>query len=74
MFKSYNEAYNAAVLKGRALRDGGMPDKGCDIGLEFNKLFKTYTIFMLPYPENRYGHETRCEVVALGSPLLELVK
>jgi hypothetical protein len=36
---------------------------GCDFGLEFNSLFKEYNFFRLPLPENRCGHELRCEVV-----------
>lgn len=36
---------------------------GCDWGLEFNNLFKFWTIRRLPLPQNRYGFETRCEVV-----------
>lgn len=37
---------------------------GFDHGLEFNKLFKEYNVFMLPSKQNRYGHELRCEVVS----------
>jgi hypothetical protein len=36
---------------------------GRDVGLERNDLFKTYALFLLPSPQNRYGHELRCEVV-----------
>jgi hypothetical protein len=34
-----------------------------DIGLEVNGLFKCYHTFILPNPENRFGHELWCEVV-----------
>ena len=36
---------------------------GIDYGIEANDLFHTFRCFMLPKPENRYGHELRCEVV-----------
>ena len=38
-------------------------ETGFDFGLEANELFKEYRSFMLPQRENRYGFETRCEVV-----------
>lgn len=36
---------------------------GADQGLEYNPLFKFYRFWRLPKPENRFGHELRCEVV-----------
>ena len=36
---------------------------GCDWRLEYNPLFKEYSIGRLPLPQNRYGFELRCEVV-----------
>lgn len=35
-----------------------------DVGLERNDLFKCFRLFLLPRPENRSGHELRCEVVS----------
>lgn len=37
---------------------------GFDRGLERNDLFKSFRVFLLPRRENRYGFETRCEVVS----------
>jgi len=64
--KDYNEAREEAQrLANEAAR--AMPDYakkgGCDWGLEYNSLFKTYAIRRLPLPHNRYGHELQCEVV-----------
>lgn len=70
MFKIYSEAYNTAVLKALTLRDAGFPDDQCEQGLEFNALFKTYSISTLPRPQNRAGHELRCEVVRPSDPLM----
>ncbi len=39
-------------------------ETGYDYGLEFNTLFKTYRVFMLPGAKYRSGHELRCEVVS----------
>ena len=36
---------------------------GYDHGIERNKIFKSFTVFMLPKRENRVGHELRCEIV-----------
>ena len=36
---------------------------GADVGLEYNSLFREYSIFGLPRKANRCGHELRCEVV-----------
>jgi hypothetical protein len=71
-YTKYDDAYQAAVRLGRELRKAGLPENQCDIGLEYNKLFSYYRIFMLPSPANRYGHETQCEVVRLSSPLTEV--
>lgn len=56
---TYKEAYNTAVRKAR--------ETGHDYGLERNAF--GFTVFMLPRPENRYGHELRCEVVRASDPL-----
>lgn len=44
-----------------------MPDYakkgGCDWGLEWNALYKEYMMRRLPLPQNRFGHELRCEAV-----------
>jgi hypothetical protein len=67
MFRNYNEAYNAAVLKARELVSLGLaPEQG----LEFNALFKTYSFSTLPLAQNRYGHERSCEVVKPSDPLV----
>lgn len=36
---------------------------GRDQGVEYNKLFGYWRFFSLPNPENRVGHELRCEVI-----------
>ncbi len=36
---------------------------GCDFMLEKNPYYKTYFWRRLPLPQNRFGHELRCEVV-----------
>jgi len=56
MFKDYHEARAEAQKQANAL--------GFDYGLELNKLFRTYTVFMLPRREHRCGHELRCEVIS----------
>lgn len=38
-------------------------ETGKDFGLEKNSLFNYFRFFGLPNPENRRGHELRCEVV-----------
>jgi len=52
---NYQEARAQAQAQADAL--------GFDFGIEHNKLFKTYSVFMLPQKTNRRGHELRCEVV-----------
>ena len=37
---------------------------GYDHGIERNKIFKSFTVFMRPKRENRIGHELRCEIVS----------
>lgn len=37
---------------------------GFDFGVEANDLLKQWQFFMLPMKANRYGFETRCEVVS----------
>lgn len=37
---------------------------GCDRGLEWNEIFKTWRSFMLPARANRFGYELRVEVVS----------
>ena len=55
-FKDYDEAFSAAEEYGKLVRH--------DIGLEKASDYDPgYVIFILPWPENRYGHELRCEVV-----------
>ncbi len=51
--------YTEARVKAQANAN----EMGYDYGLEYNPIFKNYRCFMLPRKENRYGHETRCEVV-----------
>lgn len=57
-FKTWKEAHAQAVLLARQL--------GHDVGIwrqnEFGK--DGYNIRSLPRPENRFGHELRCEVVS----------
>lgn len=59
MFASYAEAVRHARTQATKLN--------MDHGLE--KLGSTYRVFILPRPENRYGHELRCEVVRPNEPL-----
>lgn len=56
MFKLYSEAKMYAQSKADEL--------GFDHGVEQNKLFKSWTVFMLPAKRFRCGHELRCEVVS----------
>lgn len=63
MFETWKEAHTAAVTLARKL--------GRDVGLwrvrEFSR--EGYVIQSLPKPENRYGHELRCEVVHPSDPI-----
>ena len=54
------EKYKAA----RAAAQAEANADGFDRGLERNDIFKTFRTFMLPQKRNRYGFETRCEVVS----------
>jgi len=62
-FKEWKEAHTAAVVLARQI--------GHDVGIwrqaEYGK--DGYNIRSLPKPENRYGHELRCEVVTPRDPL-----
>ena len=60
---SYNEALRAAVTMARTHKQ--------EVGLERNPLFGNYSVFLLPRPENRSGHELRCEVVRPSDPMPE---
>jgi hypothetical protein len=54
-FATWKEARDHAEKQVRAL--------GIAHGIEQNKLFKHWNVIMLPRPENRSGHELRCEVL-----------
>jgi len=54
--RDYKEACAIAQAKANAT--------GYDHGLELNKLFKEWAVFMLPTKANRYGRDARCEVVS----------
>ena len=62
-FTEWKEAHTAAVLLARQLKR----DVGIWRQTEFGK--DGYNIRSLPKPENRYGHELRCEVVSPNDPL-----
>ena len=72
-FKTYEEAFNAAVLLARDLkREVGLEKVEYPI-LADNCHFR---VIRLPRPENRYGHELRCQVVGpdeslMGTPTLQ---
>ena len=57
-FSDWKEAHTAAVLYARLVKR----DVGIWRQFEFGK--DGYNIRSLPNPENRYGHELRCEVVS----------
>ncbi len=54
-----HEKYRAA----RAAAQTRANELGFDHGLRANDLFREWSSFMLPQKQNRYGHETTCEVV-----------
>lgn len=54
-FKEYKAAKDFAIGKVREMRIA--------YGIEKNKLFNTWSVFMLPKKENRYGFELRCEAL-----------
>ena len=62
-FADWKAAHTAAVLLARQI--------GHDVGIwrqtEYGK--DGYNIRSLPKPENRYGHELRCEVVSPADPV-----
>lgn len=68
-FKRWNDAHTAAVLRARALVAGGLDPRDAEQGIEWNPLFKYFTISGLPRRENRAGWELRCEVVRPGDPI-----
>lgn len=47
----------------RAAAQQAANESALDVGIERNELFGTWRAFFLPRPENRSGHELRCEVV-----------
>jgi len=57
---AFQERYPAAKAEAQAKADA----TGYDHGLEYNELFKSFSVRMLPNRENRCGHELRCEVVS----------
>ena len=52
---NYEQARAEAQQKANAI--------GMDYGVERNRTFGTFAVFMLPGRDNRFGHELRCEVV-----------
>ncbi len=61
--REYKDAFNAALDLARAYqRDAGL--EKADNPLDG----KGYRVWSLPKPENRYGHEARCEVVTPDMP------
>jgi hypothetical protein len=59
-FRSYHDAEDYAIDQANA--------SDLDVGIERNPLFGTFQVFFLPRPENRQGHELRCQVVTPGTP------
>mgnify|MGYP001546656747 CR=1 FL=1 len=55
---------HAKYLAARAEAQREANADGFDRGLERNDIFKSFRAFMLPQKRNRYGFETRCEVVS----------
>lgn len=60
--REYRDAFNAACDLAR-LRQREMGLEKVDGPFE-----KGFRVISLPKPENRYGHELRCEVVAPDMP------
>lgn len=52
--------YKAARAEAQAAADA----TGFDHGIERNDLMRCFSVMMLPKRENRYGYETRVEVVS----------
>jgi hypothetical protein len=69
-FSTYRAAFNAACDMARAT--------GKEVGLERvlgpGLKGEAYRIWPLPNPENRYGHEARCEVVKPTDPKMNASK
>ena len=61
-YDSYHDAHEAAISLARA--------SGLDVGLaKGNEYGRTvFTLRYLPKPENRCGHELRCEIVRPTDP------
>lgn len=59
----YSADGHARYLVARAEAQARANESGQEIGLEANDLFRTFNSFALPLPQNRQGHELRCEVV-----------
>lgn len=55
---------HARYLEARAGAQAKANESGFDYGLEYNALFDEFHCFLLPERRNRYGFETRCEVVS----------
>ncbi len=55
---TWHEAMEAAIEMADRL--------GRDVGIE--KVWGGYTVFVLPLPAFRRGHELRCQVVTPGTP------
>lgn len=69
-FKTYEAAYNAAVRKAREHVAAGLTSEQAEFGLEYNSLYREWTMRALPLPQNRYGSDARCEVVRACDPLM----
>ena len=54
-FKEYQEARSYAQEQANA--------QGRTFGIEYNEMFKEWSVKGLPKAENRYGHELRMEAV-----------
>jgi len=61
-YKEYRDAFNAACDLARTRQR--------EMGLERvdGPLEKGFRVISLPKPENRYGHELRCQVVSPTDP------
>jgi hypothetical protein len=62
-FDTWKEAHTYAVKLSRQL--------GREVGIEKMKQFgkEVHLVHHLPKPQNRYGFELRCEIVAPSDPL-----
>ena len=68
-FKNYEAARRHAIKTARERIAQGADPRDADQGLSFNPVFREFTVWNLPREENRYGFETRCEVIRAGDPL-----